>query len=185
MTQANPPEPRPDPAAPITRLAGPHGHPVHPAVVALPIGAWVASAVFDLASHLVAEPAFLAYASRWLIGLGVIGAVVAAMFGLLDLLTIPPGTRPFRVALWHLTLALLATTGYAVGFVIRGPDPAAPVPAGVLALSAASLAALAAAGYLGGALAFTYGVRVTGRLPVPDRGSTTEPDADLTDKESR
>jgi len=157
---------------------------LHPAVVALPIGAWVASAVFDVASHLVAEPAFLAYASRWLIGLGVVGALVAALFGLMDLLTIAPGTKPFRVALWHLTLALLATTGYAVGFAIRGSEPTAPVPAGALAISAASLATLAAAGYLGGALAFTHGVRVAGRPPTPARSSTVELNSDPTDKES-
>ncbi|HSL08998.1 MAG TPA: DUF2231 domain-containing protein, partial [Pseudonocardiaceae bacterium] len=49
-------------------LAGPYGHPVHPILVTVPIGAWVASLVFDLASHLVADPGFLARGSLWLIG---------------------------------------------------------------------------------------------------------------------
>lgn len=34
-------------------LAGPYGHPFHPILVTVPIGAWVASLVFDIASHLV------------------------------------------------------------------------------------------------------------------------------------
>lgn len=54
-------------------LAGLYGHPLHPILVTVPIGAWVASLVFDVASHLVAEPGFLARGSLWLIGLGVGG----------------------------------------------------------------------------------------------------------------
>jgi uncharacterized membrane protein len=54
-------------------LAGPYGHPLHPVLVTVPIGAWVASLVFDVASHLVADPEFLARGSLWLIGLGVVG----------------------------------------------------------------------------------------------------------------
>ena len=30
---------------PVTKLAGPYGHPFHPALVTVPIGAWVASLV--------------------------------------------------------------------------------------------------------------------------------------------
>ena len=41
-------------------LAGPYGHPFHPILVTVPIGAWAGSLVFDIASHLVADPGFLA-----------------------------------------------------------------------------------------------------------------------------
>lgn len=145
---------------PVTGLAGGYGHPLHPALVAVPIGAWVASLAFDVASQLVPDPAVAAQGSRWLIGLGVLGALVAASTGLLDLFTLPTGTRVFRTALAHMSLALAATAAYAVGFLIRDSDPSGPVPAGPLALSAAALAALAGAGYLGGTLAYRYGVRV-------------------------
>ncbi len=50
-------------------LAGPYGHPFHPMLVTVPIGAWVASFVFDLASH-VSSPAALATGAFWLIGSG-------------------------------------------------------------------------------------------------------------------
>jgi uncharacterized membrane protein len=144
---------------PVTSLAGRYGHPVHPALVAVPIGAWVASFVFDLGSHVTPDPEFLAHGSRWLIGLGVLGAVAAASVGFLDLLAIPSRTRVFRVALVHMSLNLAVTATYAVGFALRG-DPVAPVPLGLLTLSAAALVALAVAGYLGGMLAYRYGVRV-------------------------
>ena len=45
---------------PVSRLAGPYGHPFHPILVTVPIGAWVASFVFDLASRLSEEPTVFA-----------------------------------------------------------------------------------------------------------------------------
>jgi len=143
-------------------LAGPYGHPFHPILVTVPIGAWVASLVFDVASRVVAQPAFLAEGSVWLIALGVVGAVGAAMIGFLDLLTIPTGTRAFRIALMHMALNLAVTVAYVGNFLWRRAADNQPgaVAVGPLVLSVISLLALAAAGYLGGMLAFRYGVRV-------------------------
>lgn len=42
-------------------LAGPYGHPFQPILVTVPIGAWVCSLVFDVASRIVHRPAFLAH----------------------------------------------------------------------------------------------------------------------------
>jgi uncharacterized membrane protein len=143
-------------------LAGPYGHPFHPLLVTVPIGTWVAATVFDLASHVVADPDFLARGALWLIAIGVLGALVAALVGFLDLLAIPPGTRAFRVALVHMTLNLAVTAGYIAGFLGRraGDGPAAPVPWSQVVLSLVCLAVLGASGFLGGTLAFRYGVRV-------------------------
>jgi uncharacterized membrane protein len=162
---------------PVTALAGPYGHPLHPALVAVPIGAWIASLVFDIASHLVGDPAFLTQGSRWLIGLGVLGALAAAMVGFLDLFAIPTGTRAFRLALLHMSINLAVTVAYAIGFVIRGHSGTGPVGAAALALSAVALAALAVSGYLGGELAYRYGVRVadeTTQARGYDRDTTTK-----------
>ena len=148
---------------PVTGLAGRYGHPLHPALVAIPIGAWIASLIFDIASHLVRDPEFLVAGARWLIGIGLLGAVAAALAGLLDLLAIRGGTRVFRVALTHMALNVTVVCAYAIGFFWRATSDAAggaPVGWGPLALSAVALAALGAAGYLGGELAYRYGVRV-------------------------
>jgi uncharacterized membrane protein len=143
-------------------LAGPYGHPFHPILVTVPIGAWAASLVFDLASHLVSAPAFLAAGSTWLIGIGLVGALAAALVGLLDLLAIPTATRAFRVGLTHMALNLLVTAAYAVGFAWRqhGGTAAGPVGAAPLLLSVASFVVLGLSGSLGGRLAYRYGVRV-------------------------
>lgn len=143
-------------------LAGPYGHPFHPILVTVPIGAWVASLVFDIASYFVPNPAFLTQGSLWLIALGVLGAVAAAMVGFLDLFAIPAGTPAFRLGLVHMTLNLVVTAAYAVNFGWRygGSGLPMPVTTGPLALSVVSLAALGVSGFLGGKLAYHYGVRV-------------------------
>jgi uncharacterized membrane protein len=168
-------------------LAGPYGHPVHPMLVTVPIGAWTTSLVFDIGSHVAGNPAFLAQGSTWLIAIGVIGALMAGMIGFLDLAAIPVGTPAFRTGLLHMSLVLLVTFAYVGSFVWRqsGHSPG-PVPAGPLALSALSLAVLGVGGFLGGKLVFHYGVRVAqettqaegylrsdsrrGSLPPPDLG---------------
>ncbi|MEV0428434.1 DUF2231 domain-containing protein [Micromonospora sp. NPDC050495] len=142
---------------PVTTLAGRYGHPLHPALVAVPIGAWVASFAFDLATRFVPGSPDLADGARWLIGLGVVGALAAALVGFLDLFAIPTGTRAFRTALAHMAINLAVTGGYAVNFALRDGGPPG---AGPLALSAVGLAGLAVGGYLGGELAYRYGVRV-------------------------
>ena len=85
-------------------LAGPYGHPFHPILVTLPIGTWVASVVFDIASHVVGDPVFLARGAQWLIAIGVLGALAAASVGFLDLFAIPTGTPAFRTGLIHMSL---------------------------------------------------------------------------------
>ena len=143
-------------------LAGPYGHPLHPVLVTVPIGAWVAASVFDVASHVVDDPGFLARGALWLIAVGVLGALAAALIGFLDLLAIPTGTPAFRTALVHMSLNLAVTGGYVAGFLWRraAGGPPGPVPWGPLVLSLVCLAVLAVSGFLGGKLAFRYGVRV-------------------------
>lgn len=143
---------------PVTVLAGPYGHPFHPLTVTVPIGAWVGSLVFDLASRWADDPVVFAAGARWLIALGVLAALVAASLGFLDLLAIPRATRAVRIAYTHMTLNLVVVGLYAAGFVLRDAD--GPVGWGLIALSAVALALLGAAGWLGGMLAYRYGVRV-------------------------
>ncbi|HKS49812.1 MAG TPA: DUF2231 domain-containing protein [Amycolatopsis sp.] len=145
-------------------LAGPYGHPFHPILVTVPIGAWVCSLVFDIASRIVGAPAALAQGSLWLIAIGVVGALAAATIGFLDLIAIPAGTVAFRTGLVHMGLNLAVTAAYAGNFFWRraGYGGPAPVGLGPLVLSAVSIAVLGVSGFLGGKLAYRYGVRVAG-----------------------
>lgn len=147
---------------PVSVVAGPYGHPFHPILVTVPIGAWVASLVFDVASRASDDPEAFTRGSYWLIGIGVLGALAAAIFGFLDLVTIPRGTPAFRTALTHMSLNLAVVVAFAVSFVLRSGtvDDGEQVGIGLIALSVVALAALGASGWLGGKLTYRYGVRV-------------------------
>lgn len=143
-------------------LAGPYGHPIHPMLVTVPIGAWICSLVFDVAAQIVTDPSFLTRASVWLIAIGVVGALAAACVGFLDLMAIPTGTKAFRTGLVHMSLNLTITVAYVLNFVWRwgSATNGGRVSIGQLVLSVASVLALSVSGYLGGKLAYRYGVRV-------------------------
>jgi uncharacterized membrane protein len=147
---------------PVSLLAGPYGHPLHPVLVTVPIGAWVASFVFDLASRFSDEPVVFAKGAWWLICVGLVGALAAAMLGFLDLFAIPTGTRAFRTGLLHMTLNLTVVVVFAGSLLPRRDRLEQPdgVPVGLIALSAVTLGVLAVSGWLGGRLAYRYGVRV-------------------------
>jgi uncharacterized membrane protein len=151
-----------DAKQPLTRLAGPYGHPLHPMVIPIPIGAWVLSLVFDVASRVGPDQMQMARGASWLIGLGVLGALAAATLGFLDLMAIPPGTRVFRIGLLHAGANLTATALFVVGFLLRRGhlDDASGVPLPFIALSVVAVLVLGAGGFLGGELAYRYGVRV-------------------------
>lgn len=147
---------------PMTMLAGKYGHPLHPMLVTVPIGAWMASLVFDAASRTVSRPGFLAQGSEWLIGVGLIGALAAAAAGLLDFYVIPTKTRVYRIVVTHMSLNLVVIVAFGFDFFWRYSQyhHPGPVPLAQLALSAAGIVFLAVSGYLGGKLAYRYGVRV-------------------------
>jgi uncharacterized membrane protein len=147
---------------PVSVVAGPYGHPVHPILVTVPIGAWVASLGFDIASHVADEADVFAKGAFWLIALGVLGALVAALAGFLDLFAIPTGTPAFRTGLVHMTLNLVIVVLFVVSWVIRRDDIEAPAATsgGLIALSVGALLLLAVSGWLGGRLSYRYGVRV-------------------------
>lgn len=146
---------------PATPLAGPYGHPFHPILVTVPIGAWVVSMVFDITTLWAGEPEVFVKGAFWLIGVGILGAVAAAIFGLMDLLTIPRGTPAFRTGLTHMALNLTAVVLFAISFALRRDhlDEADATVAAVV-VSAIALAILAGSGWLGGKLAYRHGVRV-------------------------
>lgn len=140
-------------------LAGPYGHPFHPMLVTVPIGAWVCSLVFDVAAQVARHPEPLTVGARWLIGIGVLTALVAAAVGFLDYFAIPAGTRAHRVATTHMLLNLAITVAFAGNFLWRLQETSATA-FGPVVLSAASLGGLGVSGALGGKLAYRYGVRV-------------------------
>ena len=132
-------------------------------LVPIPIGAWIASLAFDIGSRAAdgGSPG-LVMGSHWLILIGIAGAAAAALFGLMDLLAIPRGTRAFRTGVTHMLINVVVLGAFVVNFFWRHGDyhELAKVSGGQIALSVIALAMLVVSGYLGGHLAYRYGVRV-------------------------
>src|ERR1043166_5717641 len=59
------------------------GHPLHPILITLPIGLFVATFLFDLIYWQTATETW-ATGALWLLGFGLIGAALAAVAGLVD-----------------------------------------------------------------------------------------------------
>jgi uncharacterized membrane protein len=72
----------------------PNGHPFHPLLVPLPVGAFVSSLIFDILTRTRASGLpYLVDGAFWLIGVGLTGALAAAVPGVVDLRTIPRGQQ--------------------------------------------------------------------------------------------
>jgi uncharacterized membrane protein len=135
------------------------GHPLHPSVVPLPIGAFVGALAADLA-YLATKDAFFARAARLLTGAGLITGALAAVLGGIDFLT-RSQIRSHRAAWLHAggNAATLLLGGLSLGLRTRG-DRASVAPA-ALALSLVSGLVLLVTGWLGGELSYRHRIGVT------------------------
>jgi uncharacterized membrane protein len=145
---------------PATVLAGPYGHPFHALLITIPIGSWVAAFVFDIAGFASDDPDAFSRGAIWLIGIGLVGALVAATVGFMDLTRLDAGTKARKIALAHMTINLSAMTLFAVSLAIRLTMPADEVSVAGFVVSVVALLLLGVSGFLGGELAYRYGVRV-------------------------
>jgi uncharacterized membrane protein len=153
---------------PATPLAGPYGHPFHPIAVTIPIGAWAASLLFDLASLRSDEPRVFARGSAELVKVGLAGGAVASFLGFLDYLKIPKNSKTGVTATTHLALNVTTMGLYLLNLTQRekrlhdGATRNDAVSQNEIGLSLLALALLGASGWLGGMLAYHFGVRVAG-----------------------
>ncbi len=145
---------------PSSIVAGPYGHPFHPILVTIPIGTWVASIVFDIIGFAAADPEPYVVAARVLILIGIIGAVLAAVVGFLDYRQLVKGTAAHRTATTHMALNLGVTALFIVNLIVRWSADDDDVSVLGFILSLVGLGALGLSGWLGGKLAYSYGVRV-------------------------
>ena len=134
------------------------GHPIHPILVPFPIGLLTASVGFDVV-RIVTGGARWAEISFWMIAVGVAGGLLAAVFGLIDWLAIPSGTRAKAIGLAHGLSNVLMVALFASSWLLRTGAPGDP---GVLpiVLSFLGVGLVSLGGYLGGELVFRMGIGV-------------------------
>jgi uncharacterized membrane protein len=134
------------------------GHPIHPMLIVFPLGLLATSLIFDIIA-LAADNATLFIASYWMIAAGVIGGLLAAIFGLVDWLAIPNKTRAKEIGLWHGVGNVIVTALFAISWFLRRPTPDHP-PATALLLSVIAVGMALVTGWLGGELVNRLGVGV-------------------------
>lgn len=142
---------------PGTPLAGPYGHPFHAMAVTVPIGAWAAAVIFDIIAFAGSDPEAFTVGARWLLGIGLVGALVAAVLGLLDYLRIARRTTAKKTATAHMLLNLAAILIFFIAFLLH--FGAAPTVGGFV-LAIIGLVGVGISGFLGGEMVFRYGIRV-------------------------
>lgn len=131
------------------------GHPLHPAISDLPIGAWAAGVVADYVAHF--SSALPTQAGDVALALGLSAAVLAALTGLTDYHETIGHER--RVATAHgLTMvAVVALEAASLALRWFGSSSLHPLAVGV---STVGFAGVMAGGYLGGHLVFGIGTMV-------------------------
>src|SRR2546425_13348411 len=134
------------------------GHPVHQMLIVFPLGLLATSFFFDVA-YLIVHRSELAVVSDWMIFAGVIGALIAAVFGLIDWVHIPRRTRAKKVGFWHGLGNVIAVGLFAGSWFLRRPNPSDPAIF-VIILSSMGVGLALITSWLGGGLVDRYGVGV-------------------------
>lgn len=126
------------------------GHPVHPMLITFPLGLLATAVIFDII-YLISQNANWTEVAFYMIGAGVIGGLLAAIFGLIDWLAIPSGTRAKTVGLWHGGGNVIVTGLFALSWFARSDAPRDP---GYIALGLSFVSILLAlvTAWLGGEL---------------------------------
>lgn len=155
------------------------GHPVHPMLIVYPLGLLSTAVLFDIL-YMIFGNRFFPAASYYMLAAGVLGGLLAAIFGFIDWLALPNSTRAKNIGLWHGLGNVLIAGLFAVSWFLRG-DNADFVPdsfALLLSFAGAGLALVTA--WLGGELVYRLGVGVDAGANVNAPNSITEGSATST-----
>jgi len=123
------------------------GHPLHPAITDVPIGAYVVALVLDLTGQRAAATAA--------IGVGIVFMLVALLAGYADYIDLEGKSQRFGTV--HSSLMLVALVLYLASFVMR--LGAVPSPAEVW-LSGIGFLIVITSAYVGGELVYNLGTQV-------------------------
>src|SRR5499425_1184049 len=126
------------------------GHPLHPLLTDVPIGAWTVTILLDLISLILGVPA-LGPATSMAIGLGILAALAAAAAGLMDWMDIDPPEK--SVGVTHGILNTSATILFAISLVIRWQSHWQPT-LGSFLVALAGYIVVSGGAYLGGGMVF-------------------------------
>ncbi|HEX5598664.1 MAG TPA: DUF2231 domain-containing protein [Micromonosporaceae bacterium] len=135
------------------------GHPLHPMLVMFPLALLVTAVIFD-AIDFAGGPRFLGDVAYWNMLVGLIGGVLAASAGLVDLLAIPSGTRAKRIAVTHALVNSSMLLLFAAVWVVRLNADQKSAGAALFTIEVVAVVGAGLGAWLGGELVDRLGVGV-------------------------
>ena len=135
------------------------GHPIHPMLIVLPLGLFIAAVVFD-AAYLWTGTAVFASVGYWNITGGILGGLLAAIFGLIDWMAIPSGSRAKRIGLLHAGVNVTVVVAFGIVWFVRHGNGDVSPGTPIFMFEVVALALGAVGGWLGGELVDRLGVGV-------------------------
>lgn len=133
------------------------GHPLHPILVTIPLGLFIASIVFDTIFVFTKNP-LLPSVSFFNISLGIVGGLLAAIFGFIDWNSIPSQTRAKRIGAWHGVGNVILVVLFSISWWLRMVYPSLIPSTLALTFSYAAIVLGVCTAWLGGELVFRLSV---------------------------
>jgi uncharacterized membrane protein len=155
------------------------GHPVHPMLIVYPLGLLSMAVIFDIL-YLIFNNRLLPTASYYMIAAGVLGGLLAAIFGFIDWLALPNNSRAKNIGLWHGLGNVLIVGLFAVSWFLRGSNADFVPDSLAMLLSFAATALALVTAWIGGELVYRLGVGVDPGANVNAPNSITEASATST-----
>jgi uncharacterized membrane protein len=138
------------------------GHPIHPMLIPFPIALWVFSLIADVIYLWRGNPVWRDWIAFYALLGGIIGAALAAVFGIIDWLSIKDRVVK-KIADWHARLNVIALLIFAASFYLRTTSGAGLVSGSYtlpVLLSVVGVILITISGWLGGEMVFRHGVAV-------------------------
>ena len=152
------------------------GHPVHPMLIVFPAGLFISTVIMDILYLIFHNPVFSTVAFYMMI-IGVVGGLCAAIFGFIDWSALPHDSRAKHIGMWHglgnFTIVVLFALSW---FLRRGSPNLVPSPLALILSFAGIILALFTL-WIGGELVYRLGVAVDRGANVNAPSSLKQPTA--------
>jgi uncharacterized membrane protein len=134
------------------------GHSIHQMLIVFPLGVLGMSFFFDVIALVTNRPGLM-QAAYYMIAAGIVTGLIAAVFGLIDFLAIPSGTRAKRIGAMHGSGNVVVVALFAASWFLRRSAPASPGMVPVV-ISGIAVAIALCTGWMGGELVARLSVGV-------------------------
>lgn len=138
------------------------GHPLHPAVVHVPIACWAGALIFDILNWAGVGGNALVRGAFYLILVGLLSTLLVVPAGIAEWTQIKREKPAWKLALWHALLNVITAVIFLVSLLLRTgsalrQDVTPLVP---FVLCIAGTIILSVSGHLGGRMVYEHGIAV-------------------------